>query len=209
MAETEKQEQPVQEAKPAQKQDAAKKKEEKGPLEWLGDKIVAGYNAAMRGGELQAAFRQGFNELGTALKTFPDSLQVDEPGAVLKPLYRDIPSESTPPSPSEIAEDKSLAPTVHGDSKEPLLSPSQIAETPLPQQTGQERGGIHGQQSPSQIAEANLDRGSVHGLEKPLVDQEQNQRQGATLEVEAAINQADLSPDLTPAAEHRGRGRSR
>ena len=75
------------------------------------------FNAVIRngylGGEIQAAVRQGFNEIGAALKAFPDSIQVEEPGAAFNPLYRDIPGnprlgdgESGPslPSPSQIAE---------------------------------------------------------------------------------------------------------
>jgi hypothetical protein len=56
--------------------------------------VTAIYDAVMRGGEIQAAGRQGINELGAALKAFPESIQIDEPGAVFNPLYRDIPSAS-------------------------------------------------------------------------------------------------------------------
>ena len=37
-----------------------------------------------------AALRQGGKELGTALKAFPDSISVDEPGTVLTPTQGEI-----------------------------------------------------------------------------------------------------------------------
>ena len=51
------------------------------------------YHAAMADGHLAAAGRQGVAELGAALKAFPDSIQVDEPGTIFNPLYRDIDSD--------------------------------------------------------------------------------------------------------------------
>ena len=41
-------------------------------------------------GALSAAMRQGGKELGTALKAFPDSISVDEPGTVLTPTQGEI-----------------------------------------------------------------------------------------------------------------------
>jgi hypothetical protein len=77
------------------------------------DGLKAAYQNFMRGGEIQAAARQGFNEIGAALKAFPDSIQIDEPGAVFNPLYRDMPSETKAdlPSPSDIADGITAAPT--------------------------------------------------------------------------------------------------
>ena len=37
-----------------------------------------------------AALRQGGKELGTALKAFPESISVDEPGTVLSPTQGEI-----------------------------------------------------------------------------------------------------------------------
>lgn len=124
--------------------------------------VAAAYNAAMRGGELQAAFRQGANELGAALKAFPDSLQIDEPGAVFNPLYSDIaadkrshmdgPDAVAPslPSPAEIAGGKTAG-SVHGETPavgKDLPSPSDIARDQQPyrpdQDQGQDRGQEHG-----------------------------------------------------------------
>jgi hypothetical protein len=120
------------------------------------DTIASMYNAVMRGGEIQGAFRQGIAELGAALKAFPDSIQIDEPGALFSPLHSDIaaanrsygvgPANDRMPTPSQIADGHSSA-TVHGESKS-LPTPSQIAdERPQPgpeQQNGQEHGHDHG-----------------------------------------------------------------
>lgn len=46
------------------------------------------------------------------MKAFPDAIQVNEPGTVFNPLYRDRQSESSPnlPSPSDIADGITVAP---------------------------------------------------------------------------------------------------
>jgi hypothetical protein len=41
-------------------------------------------------GALAAAMRQGGKEIGTALKAFPDSISVDEPGTALSPTQGEI-----------------------------------------------------------------------------------------------------------------------
>jgi len=112
------------------------------------------------GGEVQAAVRQGFNEIGAALRAFPESIQVEEPGAAFNPLYRDMPgnphahgagpvqaesARATLPSPSEIAYGKGPA-TVHGDhqqSDKPSLSPSEIAKQQQPASPQPEHGQEH------------------------------------------------------------------
>lgn len=69
----------------------------------------------LRDGTLAAAFRQGANELYTALKPFPDTIQVNQPGTILNPTQGEIARARDPnaPSPSDIA---------HGDSPSPLGS---------------------------------------------------------------------------------------
>lgn len=128
-------------------------------LQQAGAVVAAAYNAAMRGGEVQAFIRQGFNELGAATKAFPDSLQIDEPGAVFNPLFSDIASDrrshmdgadaaSAPlPSPGEIAGVKPSG-SVYGETPaigKDLPSPSEIARDQQPvrpeQDQGQDRGG--------------------------------------------------------------------
>jgi hypothetical protein len=66
----------------------------------------------LRDGMLAAAFRQGAGELYEALKPFPQSIQVDEPGTLLNPTQGEIAADRKPsrPSPSEIARDDSPAP---------------------------------------------------------------------------------------------------
>ena len=61
-----------------------------------------------RDGTLEAAFRQGADEIGVALKAFPDSIHASEPGGLLDPTQGEIAADrkAKPPSPSEIAKDK-------------------------------------------------------------------------------------------------------
>jgi hypothetical protein len=149
---------------------AAEDERQGGYLQQAGAAVRAGYNAVMRGGEIQAAFRQGFNELGAALKAFPDSLQVDEPGAVFNPLYRDIPSETKAelPSPGDIAEGNSTSP-VQGEtlqaSRQDVPSPGQIAEG-QGQQPVQGHGHDHGRGGGVYGPEHGV-YGSEHGVYGP------------------------------------------
>jgi hypothetical protein len=58
-----------------------------------------------RDGTLAAFFRQGADEMAVALKAFPESISVDEPGTILNPTQGEIAAERKTklPSPSEIA----------------------------------------------------------------------------------------------------------
>jgi hypothetical protein len=114
------------------------------------------------GGELKAAMLQGFNELGAALKAFPDSIQIDEPGTAFNPLYRDrdgdtpAPSQAggqepaALPSPSEIAAAGQAQGSVYGEaqqaSAQSLPSPSEIASNPAPYLPPEDQGNVHGQE---------------------------------------------------------------
>jgi hypothetical protein len=143
---------------------ATDSEKQEGFFRQAGSVVSAAYNAAMKGGELQAAFRQGFNEIGAALKPFPDSLQVDDPGQVFNPLYSDIAADKRAhgegpepmataklPTPGELAGGKTSG-SVYGDTpvadKQPLPSAGEVAQeqqTHRPQQDqGQERGKEHG-----------------------------------------------------------------
>jgi hypothetical protein len=51
------------------------------------------WKAVTRDGTLAAAFRQGIAELGAALKAFPDSIQVSEPGTLWHPTQGEIASD--------------------------------------------------------------------------------------------------------------------
>jgi hypothetical protein len=67
------------------------------------------WNAVMADGHLEAAWRQGINEVGTALKAFPDSIGVDQPGTLWNPTQGEIAADRNDspagraPWPSEIA----------------------------------------------------------------------------------------------------------
>lgn len=72
----------------------------------------------IRDGTVPAFFRQGADEIGVALKAFPESIQVHEPGTILNPTQGEIAAsrkpnggvygqgKSNPPSPSEVAKNK-------------------------------------------------------------------------------------------------------
>lgn len=67
------------------------------------------WNAVMADGTIEAAGRQGLGELGQALKAFPDSIQVQEPGTIFNPTQGEIAADredgiGRSPWPSEIAE---------------------------------------------------------------------------------------------------------
>jgi hypothetical protein len=66
------------------------------------------WDAITKDGTLAAAWRQGADEIGIALKAFPDSIHAEEPGTILNPTQGEIADDRKPrlPSPSEIAKDK-------------------------------------------------------------------------------------------------------
>jgi hypothetical protein len=63
------------------------------------------FEALNRDGTLKAAWRQGADEIGVALKAFPDSIQMDEAGTILSPTQGEIAADRDTrlPTPSEIA----------------------------------------------------------------------------------------------------------
>jgi hypothetical protein len=76
------------------------------------------WNAVTADGHLAAAWRQGIDEIGMALKPFPDSIQVDEPGTLWNPTQGEIanarelsPSGPPHPWPSELAKDLNNQPS--------------------------------------------------------------------------------------------------
>jgi hypothetical protein len=76
----------------------------------------------LRDGHLAAAFRQGIDEIGMALKAFPDAIQAHEYGTVFSPTQ------------GEIAAGRK------GD----LPTPSQIVQEARQAAPEQERGHVHG-----------------------------------------------------------------
>jgi hypothetical protein len=87
----------------------------------------------MRDGFLAAMWRQGIGEIGEALKAFPDSISHDEPGVLFSPTQ------------GEIAEGRKDHTTVHGDDKEKLPTPGEIAAEKQPRKADQGRQNDHGQ----------------------------------------------------------------
>jgi hypothetical protein len=64
-------------------------------------------DAILEDGTIEAAGRQGIGELGVALKAFPDSIQVEEPGTVFNPTQGEIAAARRPEPilPGDIAND--------------------------------------------------------------------------------------------------------
>lgn len=136
------------------------------------------YNAVTRDGTLAAAWRQGADEVGMALKAFPDSIQVEEPGTILNPTQGEIASaRDHDPSPSsatsKTANSGARGGYVEGrglilDSSGP--SPSAIAKEGS---SNQAESLGQAQPSPSDIAR---DQGSVLEQEKSWAQRENDRR---------------------------------
>ena len=135
-------------------------------------------NAVTRDGTLAAAWRQGADEVGMALKAFPESIQVEEPGTILNPTQGEIASarnhDPSPSSaPSTIAKSAAKDGYVEGrglilDSSSP--SPSAIAKEGSNHQAtsvGQ------AQSSPSEIAR---NQGAILDQEKTWAQREDDRR---------------------------------
>jgi hypothetical protein len=87
----------------------------------VGQAIAAGYRAATRDGVVDAFLRQGANEIGAALKAFPDSTQIDEPGQVFNPLQSDIAADKRAAealSPGDLAEGKGVSEQLDNSQKQ-------------------------------------------------------------------------------------------
>jgi hypothetical protein len=84
----------------------------------VNDKIETVTEPVMRDGFLKAAFLQGTDELWQAMKPFPDSIQVHEPGTFMNPL------------PSEVAQSR----------QEPALSLGDILKMNTPYVPEQDKG---------------------------------------------------------------------
>ena len=106
-----------------------------GALLWQGVKNIL--SAAFADGTLAAAGRQGLDELGEALKAFPESIQVQESGAIWNPTQGEI-AAGRDPGKHLYGQSRPLGPlihtsgfnrppsTVHGDQSQPR-GPSEIA----------------------------------------------------------------------------------
>lgn len=106
------------------------------------------YHHATKDGHLAAAGRQGIDELGQALKAFPDAVQAQEAGTIFNPTQGEVAAarrESmyghgrTAATPSEIARMNRASHDLHGKEQE-TRSPSEIAaDRGAEQEQGQER----------------------------------------------------------------------
>ena len=103
----------------------------------LTGKLIEGVARTVMGDTaLWAAGRQGVDELGQALKAFPDAIQAHaEPGGMFEPLHSDIAAsrdqyaKPDPPSPSQIGKESKAAATVHsGPDASKQRSPSEIGK---------------------------------------------------------------------------------
>ena len=104
-------------------------------FEQAGQVIAAAMNHAMKDGTIAAAGRMGIDELGAALKAFPDSIQQQETGSIWNPTQGEV---------AEARSDHSEA-AIGMDHKPWLPSPSQIAAETKPYQPEAEQGRQHDQ----------------------------------------------------------------
>lgn len=129
------------------------------------------------------AARQGIDELGQAIKAFPDAIQAHaEPGGMFEPLHSDIAAsreqyaKPDPPSPSQIGKESKATATVHsGHDAGKQQSPSEIgkgnaAESPM---HGRAEDDNARTLTPSEIGK---DRGA-EGAEKGWREREMERRQ--------------------------------
>jgi hypothetical protein len=113
--------------------------------------VVSGvWNAVTRDGTVPAFVRHGADEVGMALKAFPESIQTSEVGSILNPTQGEIASSRKPASlrsPAAIARDKGP----YGQAPAPSQdiapkTPSEIArDKGAASVHGQARGNVHGQ----------------------------------------------------------------
>jgi hypothetical protein len=93
------------------------------------------WQKATNDGMLAAAGRQGLDEIGAALKAFPESIQMHEPGTIGNPTQGEVAASRRPHefgrghgrSPSEIAADRGVHGKAQEQGKQATKSPSEIA----------------------------------------------------------------------------------
>ncbi|KAJ3064489.1 hypothetical protein HK102_008188, partial [Quaeritorhiza haematococci] len=172
--------------------------------------LTSTWNAMTKDGTLAAAGRQGADELGTALKAFPDSIQADEPGTLWNPTQGEIAASRNPdlPSPSEIAKSGKGGQADH--SKEAAsMSPSQAAKANTADLYGPEQARDQPLPSPGEIAR---DKGGVLTQEqKTWKEREDDRNQKASQDGNAENDQNERSKGRSLPEEEkqqeRGRGR--
>lgn len=143
--------------------------------------LSSAWNAITKDGTLAAAGRQGADELGMALKAFPDSIQVEEPGTIWNPTQGEIAAARNPdlPSPSEIARGQEAH--AGPDHKPGLVlvaptpTPSEVAKGHAAEPAGPEQAKGQSLPTPSEIAR---DQGNVLTQEKSWTQREIERQQG-------------------------------
>jgi hypothetical protein len=112
--------------------------------------VSAIVNGLMRDGTIAAGGRQGIDELGQAIKAFPDAIQAHaEPGGMFEPLHSDIAAardartaDKPLPSPSQVAGKGQESGTVHGPAQEAekprAMTPGELAKD------GKAAASVHG-----------------------------------------------------------------
>ncbi len=182
--------------------------------------LASTWNAVTKDGTIAAAMRQGADEIGMALKAFPDSIHVEEPGTILNPTQGEIasargqaPSPSTTMSPGAIAKDGTGA--VHGQDQGQAKgasspSPSEIAKEgsangkdmspsrdqaqPSPGEIARERGDVLEQEKAKTWAQREDDR-RAQAQQGGNADGDQNERaKGRDLPEEQREKERELSP---------------
>ena len=106
------------------------------PFEMLGAAIGKAWNAVMADGVIASFGRQGIDELGAALKAFPDSIQRDETGTLWSPTQAEITD-----SRKHLHADRNAS---HSSYTPPHPWPSEIARANR-QQPGDDHGQDHSQ----------------------------------------------------------------
>ena len=129
--------------------------------------LASTWNAVTKDGTIAAAMRQGADEIGMALKAFPDSIHVEEPGTILNPTQGEIasargqaPSPSTTTSPSAIAKDG--AGSVYGQDQ----GQAKGASSPSPSEIAKEQSASGKDMSPSRDQGASRRRATLLGNEE-------------------------------------------
>lgn len=181
--------------------------------------LASTWNAVTKDGTIAAAMRQGADEIGMALKAFPDSIHVEEPGTILNPTQGEIasargqaPSPSTTTSPSAIAKDGagSVYGQDQGQAKSPSSpSPSEIAKEgsangkdmspsrdqaqPSPGEIARERGDVLEQEKAKTWAQREDDR-RAQAQQGGNADDQNERAKGRNLPEEQREKERELGP---------------
>ena len=108
-------------------------KSNEGFMRQAGDIVASALRGVMRDGTIAAAGRMGIDELGAALKAFPDSIQQQETGSIWNPTQGEV----------ALARADHPEPTVEPVKIDRLPSPAEIAIATRPYQPAADQGQHH------------------------------------------------------------------